>query len=377
MPLKRTSEVKVGLFALVVLAAFLASVIILTSKTSLFRGAIQLHTRFKDVGGMITGSEVRLSGVTVGFVHDIRFSNIDGDATVQVDFSVDDRGMDRVMKNSKATIASMGLLGKKYLEVIPGSPDAGRVQDGDFLDAIDPVSMTEALDKAGRILDDIGGTASYLKVLFASVTGEPGAETDLSRTITSIRNIVGEVETGKGVLHDLIYEPTKTQILNDLKATVEHIKHVVARIETGPGNIHEAVYGEQFKKLMDNLALTSDALRQVIVDVKEEKGIIHGLIYDPDQYKMLEDLRITASKLASITERIERGEGTIGGLLIDPTIYEDLKKITGEVERNRVLKTYIRYVVRKREEDKEKAAQPPPSPPEEKPAEEPPPSGEM
>ena len=72
------------------------------------------------------------------------------------------------------------------------------------------------------------------------------------------------------------------------------------------------------------------------------------------------------------TARIERGEGTLGGLINDPSIYEDLKKLTGEVERNRVLKTYIRYVVRQREEELERVNQPPPNPPaEETPAPEP------
>jgi phospholipid/cholesterol/gamma-HCH transport system substrate-binding protein len=368
MPLKRSSEIKVGLFALAALSAFLISIVVLTSKSGLFRRTITLHTQFKDIAGMIDGSEVRLSGVAVGFVTELRFSRIPGDATVYIDFTLDDRGMERVTKDSRATIGSLGLLGKKYLEIMPGNIQAGLVQSGDTLESVEPASMAEALDKAGKILDNINDTAQYLKKLFASIAGEEGAKTDLADTITSIRHIVGEVETGQGVLHDLIYEPTKAQILTDLQATVHRISEVVARIEEGPGNIHEAVYGEQVKTLMDNLAATSDALRQVISDIKTEKGIMHGLIYDPEQAKMLEDLRRSAANLAEISQRIERGEGTIGGLLIDPTIYEDLKKLTGEVERNRVLKTYIRYVVRKREADREKAEQPPPAPaPEETP----------
>jgi len=172
MARKRTSQVKVGLFALVVLAAFLTAVVVLTSKTSLFRTTITLHSKFKDIAGLIEGSEVRLSGVTVGFVNGIQFSSQAGDATVYVNFSVDDRGLDRVMKNGKVTIASLGLLGKKYLEISPGTADSGRVQDGDMLESVEPASMSEAFDKFNRILDDIGGTAAYLKTLFASITAK-------------------------------------------------------------------------------------------------------------------------------------------------------------------------------------------------------------
>jgi phospholipid/cholesterol/gamma-HCH transport system substrate-binding protein len=363
MPLKRSSEIKVGFFALVVLASFLVAVFVLTSKTSLFRRTIALHTKFKDVAGLISGSEVRLAGVSIGSVGNIRFAPTEGSAEVLVEFTVDDRGMDRVMKDSKASIASLGLLGKKYLEILPGSLEAGHVAAGDTLESVEPASIAEAMEKAGKVIDNVGETVTHLKKIFASISGEEGAETDLSRAIGSVRHIVGEVETGKGVLHDLIYEPTKAQILTDLQATVHRISEVVERIQVGPGNIHEVVYGEQVKKLMDNVALTSDALRQTIVDIKQEKGIIHGLIYDPEKYQLLEDLRKTAANLAEISQRIERGEGTVGGLIVDPTIYEDLKKLTGEVERNRVLKTYIRYVVKKREADRELQEVPPAPPP--------------
>jgi phospholipid/cholesterol/gamma-HCH transport system substrate-binding protein len=363
MPLKRSSEIKVGFFALVVLAVFLTAIIVLTSKTGFFRHTITLHAKFKDIAGLINGSEVRLAGVAVGYVTRIRFSPVKGEATVWVDFTVDDRAMDRVNKDGVAGISSLGLLGKKFLDLSPGTADAGLVTDGFTLASVEPSSMSEALDKANKIMDSAGDAAAYLKRLFASMAGEPGTETDLSRTVTSVRNIVGEVETGKGVLHDLIYEPTKTQILTDLQATVHRISGIVATVEKGPGNIHEVIYGEQVKKLMDNVAATSDALRQTIVDIKQEKGVIHGLIYDPEKYQMLEDLRKTAANLAEISKRIEQGEGTIGGLIVDPTIYEDLKKLTGEVERNRVLKTYIRYVIRQREADREAAEKPPAAPP--------------
>ena len=359
MPLPRSSEVKVGCFAMVVLLVFLAVVMVLTSQSSFFRRSILLHTSFNNIAGVISGAEVRLSGVTIGYVNSVNFSPKPGDTTVLVDLTVDNRGMDRVMKDSRATIASLGLLGKKYIEIMPGTAAAGKVKDGDFIKGVEPASLSEALDKGGKVLESMGEISEHLKTLFGSVAGEEGQATDLSRTITSIKNIVGEVETGDGVLHSLIYDPTKTKIVTDLAASVNHIRAFVAQVETGPGNLHEVIYGAQFKDLIANLTATSEGLKQAISDIKTEKGLMHELIYDPDKAKLLEDLKETAANIADITERLERGEGTIGGFLIDPTIYEDVKKLTGEVERNKVLKTYIRYVVRKREADLEKSQRPP------------------
>lgn len=364
MPLKRTSEIKVGIFALVALGAFLATVIVLTSESSLFRGTITLHAQFNDIAGMIDGSEVRLAGVTVGFVQNIEFSPSDNKPIVYVTFNVDDRGMDRVSKSSKVTIASLGLLGKKYLEIVPGDLSDGRVEDGDTLEGINPSSMTEALDKAAEAIETIKRVGSHLETLIGSLAGKEDFETDLSRTVSSIKRIVEQVETGPSALNNLIYDPTRVQIITDLAATVQHIREVTGRITQGPGNIHEVIYGEQVKSFMADLEKTSEVLRSVIADIKDQDGVLHSLVYDPENKKILTDLQTTADSLKKMAQAIERGEGTVGGLLIDPTIYEDLKKLTGEVERNRVLKTYIRYVVQKREADKQAGEEPPPNPPE-------------
>jgi len=367
MPVSRASEIKVGLFVLIALGAFLVSVLVLTSKSSLFRQTIKVRTSFKNVAGLIAGAETRVAGVTIGYVSDIHFSAKPGDSTVFVELTIDDRGIKKVTKDSKATIATLGLLGKKYIEVIPGQKTL--VSNGDFIEGVDPASLTDALDKGGKILNEIGAAAESLRILFGSVTGQSGQETDLSRTITSIRNIVENVQNGSGTLHALIYDPDKAKIVanilrttDDIRATTEEVRQIVGNVRSGSGTLHELIYGEQYKRLIENLADTSEAIRQVAHDIRTERGVLYGLIYDPQQYQMLENIRATAENLRRITERIERGEGTIGGLIIDPTIYEDLKKLTGEVERNRVLKTYIRYVVRQREEEIEQEEQPPPNP---------------
>lgn len=372
MPLKRSSEIKVGLFALIALGAFLVSVLILTSKSSFFRTTITIHSSFSNIAGLIPGSEVRVSGVTVGLVKNINFSPKEGDPTVLVELTIDDRGLDRVAKNSKATIASLGLLGKKYIEIIPGTIEKGLVEDGDFIQGIDPISMSDALDKGGKIMDTIGKTSEHLEVLFASISGQGETQTDLSETITSIRRIASRVETGNGVLHSLIYDAEKTKIVanvlsttDHIRATAEHVQEIVENVRTGSGTLHELIYGEQFKLLVDNLTNTSEALRQIISDIRTEQGVLYGLIYDPEKFKILEHLQATAANMEDITARIVRGEGTVGGLIIDPTIYEDIKKLTGEVERNRVLKSYIRYVVRQQEEELEEQSEPPANPPSE------------
>jgi phospholipid/cholesterol/gamma-HCH transport system substrate-binding protein len=51
--------------------------------------------------------------------------------------------------------------------------------------------------------------------------------------------------------------------------------------------------------------------------------------------------------LRRLGDDVEQGKGTVGALLKDPSVYEDLKTILGNIERNRLLKSLIRYTIKK------------------------------
>jgi len=335
---------------LVALIVFTSLVVTLGSKSAIFRKTSLIHTKFKNIAGLIEGSDVRLSGVEIGRVSDISFSTVPGDSTVFVDMALWSIGMERLRQGSKATIQTMGLLGKKYVEIVPGS-GKNPIKDGDSIDGIDPASLTEALEKGGQIMVSIQKVAGSLEDIFASIKGEPGAETDLSRAITHIKNILAEVQSGGGALHSLIYDKEKTQILADLKDTAANVRQIVVDARTGHGAIHELVYGTKATQFIEYLTRTSENIDSITAEVKNGKGVLHSLIYEEDYSNLVVELRRAAQNIREITEKIERGEGTLGSLLVDPTIYEDVKKITGDVERSNLLKLYIRHQIKEKEKE--------------------------
>jgi len=349
MAKKRSTEIKVGIFMMVTLGAMILLIATLTSKTQLFKTTYTLHTSFSNIAGMIPGSEVRLSGINIGMVKEIRFSDVEGETIVFISLKIDGIGMRRIMKNSKAMIQTSGLLGKKYVEIMPGTLEAGRVEDGDFIESEEPISLTEAMDKGGKILDNIADTATYLKDFIGSLRGVEGKGTDMSRAITHARNLLGEIQNGRGVLHTLIYDKEKATIIKDLAMAAKSINEITEEIKTGQGTAHDVIYGANGKELVANLAESSKAIASIVGEVKQGNGFLHSMIYEEDKSDLINELKLAAVNLREITEKIQRGEGTIGALLLDPTIYEDIRKITGEVERSTILKAYIRYTIRKNE----------------------------
>ena len=78
---------------------------------------ISLEARFLKVGGLEVGSDVRISGVKVGTVTD-RVLDTDNFEAVVI-FTVS--GEVKLPLDTQAVVTSEGLLGNKYLRLIPGT----------------------------------------------------------------------------------------------------------------------------------------------------------------------------------------------------------------------------------------------------------------
>ncbi len=74
---------------------------------------------FFRIGGLTAGSDVRIAGIKVGTVDDIRLDPVTYDAVITMSLSADVR----IPADSSATIAAEGLLGGKYLRLEPGTAE--------------------------------------------------------------------------------------------------------------------------------------------------------------------------------------------------------------------------------------------------------------
>ncbi len=114
------AEVAAGAVVLAVAAGFLAWS---AQAAGWWGGAAQtypLTASFRAVDGISVGSEVRLAGVRVGSITDLRLNpqTFFADATIAVDQAI------RLPTDSAILISSEGLLGGNYVELVPGGlPD--------------------------------------------------------------------------------------------------------------------------------------------------------------------------------------------------------------------------------------------------------------
>ncbi len=146
---QNTTETVIGAIVLIVAAGFFFFVAQSTGINTTGAGNYALTASFRSVEGISVGTDVRLAGVKVGTVTDLRLNPLTYQA--EAVFSVSDTLT--LSDDTQALISSEGLLGGNFLELVPGgSPDDLAAGD-EILDTQGAVSLTSLLMKF------VGGSA--------------------------------------------------------------------------------------------------------------------------------------------------------------------------------------------------------------------------
>src|SRR5215213_7014130 len=118
--MKRTSDVKVGLFVFVGLVLSGLVIFLIGDERRLFSTAVSFNTKFADVQGLKDGAPIRMGGIDIGHVDGVGYGKDPLDTTIYVSLSVVRSEAGRVKRDSIAKITTKGLLGDKMVEITKG-----------------------------------------------------------------------------------------------------------------------------------------------------------------------------------------------------------------------------------------------------------------
>ena len=387
-------KLRVGVFVLVALTAFLGMIYALGAKSRLFEAKYTIHAEFSEVGGLAEGATVRLAGVQIGRVSGVELPSQPG-GKVRVDLSIARQFTDRVRKDSVARIETQGLLGDKIIEISVGTAAAAPVKPGDVIASTDPADLGQVVSQGAQTVKDVAALAASLRetaegLKQSRVIEDAGAAVASARKVTDqIARIVNEVEHGKGWANVLIYqEPVALRQLNAIAVSTQKLLDRVERGEGAAGVLTSAQSTAAARRLVGAMDRLARAVEQ-----PEEGGLLPGLLLDPQYKSVLEDLKVVArnfrdvsdrlaggkgtlgalvkdeagepgirqasqdlqaamANLREITAKINEGEGTVGALIADPTVYERLVSILDGASRSRLLRGLLRGLGGDRARDK-------------------------
>ena len=136
-------ETILGVLTILISCIFLVKLLSVNSNDS-SKKYYDLNAKFLKVGGLIVGNDVKMSGVKIGVVNRVY---LDDDFLANVDFKVFSNI--KIPQESVVAISSDGILGNKYLSVIPENRDSKDFfkQGDNFVNVIDFESIEDQVSK--------------------------------------------------------------------------------------------------------------------------------------------------------------------------------------------------------------------------------------
>jgi phospholipid/cholesterol/gamma-HCH transport system substrate-binding protein len=310
-------EVRVGLF-LVVAFLILISLFELLGKETIFSSMVEYKTSFKSIPGLKVGDPVRLAGVDVGSVRDIRVIG----ARVEVTFRV--KPGTPVKTDSMATIKLTSLLGTNFLDLTFGSPAAQTAPQGSLLQSAEPPDLNTLLAR----LNDAAGDVQVLAKQMNEGLGK--SFEPIASAFQSMDKIAKQIEKGQGTLGKLIANDDLYREIQGLASNMNKLSQSLAKGEGTLGKLvsDDALY-KDLRALTGDLRVASQGLARMSKDIESGKGSLGKLIKDETLYveakNTLVEAREALGGLRTISKRVADGKGTLGRLLNDDALYTDMQ----------------------------------------------------
>lgn len=276
---------------------------------------------FNDISGLDKKSDVKIAGVKVGWVESIELIE---------DHEYQAKARIMIQKNyilhsdAYAIVRQEGLLGTKYLEIIPGDPWLPDLQPGQPLGkpCRAPVSVDEILYKVQSIATNIEDVSESLRGTFG---GDQGKD-ELRATMENFSRAAERIADFTAVLDRTLShnENTINAILSDIRDIAQDMKNTVPHLGQDLSRLSNKMETDFLPSLKDSVERVSE-----IFD-RDFGTITYQLEHTTNALEnAASEAQNSFKNIKSITEKIDEGKGLIGKLVNEDEAYYDLKQAVG------------------------------------------------
>lgn len=261
----KTSGVALKLLIFIAVTTTATAMLALTISGTSFIDKVEYRARFTDVTGVVPGDEVRIAGVAVGNVEDIRVHWGPRDRTLG-ELVISVRSSITLPRSAQAQVRYRNIVGQRYIALSEGTGDGGTLpKDGTGL--IPETQTQPALD--------LNTLFNGFRPLFKALRPE-----EVNQLATQIIQVLqGEA----GTIHGLLaHVASLTNALADrdkvIGSVIDNLNEVLGAVAERDEQVTELV--RNLRALVSGLARDRGAIGQSLESVNELTGTMNRLLAD-------------------------------------------------------------------------------------------------
>jgi phospholipid/cholesterol/gamma-HCH transport system substrate-binding protein len=288
---KGIAGAKLGIFIFLGSVLLVIGIFMLGNKEALFKDTYTVKAYFNNIEGLRNGAPVRLSGIDVGAVKEIRIIG-DTVSVLEVSMRLLTEIERFIRKDTYAEIQTEGLVGNKIVSLKMGDSKAEQVEDGGTILSREPVSFAD-------IIEETQGIMGYTKEMTK----------DLSE-------IINKVNTGDGTIGKLLNDDSLYYAAANLTETADRsLLSITSELNIVTQQFNKL--GEGIESVVTHVNNVVARLDTLLLGVSEGKGVIGSLLTEGSPqdssitailtslHEVTEQSNIAASRLAENMEALK------------------------------------------------------------------------
>ena len=280
-------EIKVGIIGLVGLVLFYLGSNFLKG-IDFFSPVKQYYAIYNNVDGLVVANPVIVNGYSVGRVSDIKILQSQNNK-ILVTMDIDEDLI--IDKSSIATLSSNDFLGSKAI-ILSIHDVLNPLNEGDTIIAEVDRGLSELLEKATPITDNISITISRLNDLLSSLKGSGDM---ISNTLDNLNDVLTNsnelIESNKSTI---------TNTLNNLNDLSKNLSEKIEKIDPlldGAQSIVNKLNSVDFDNTFNQIDILITSINGVFDDIDSGKGTLSKLLADDSLYNNLNKTAFDLDKL--------------------------------------------------------------------------------
>lgn len=311
---QRSIDIRVGIFVLISLLVGGGLIIRFGKYTRLAERTYEITVAFPNVGGIVKDASVMYAGIPIGKVDRIGLSE-GGQLSVKLTLAIFEEY--KIRSDARFVINQSGLLGDRYVDIIPQSTTAAFIKPGQEVEGATSVDLSEAIRSAVDVLHQAAGA--------------------ITRVDAALKRVDEMVLSTQSLLH-------VTQTMANIDEATSNAVGVTLALR-GVVEESRADLTNAFGKLSlasDNMSEASKRVEQVVSDNQD------------DIRAAIKDLSESTKRVDTMLANLQKGQGTVGKLLVDPSLHDELLRLIQNWRRYGLL-----YKEGKPRADQKSAGKPP------------------